>query len=84
MRTHLIERGDLATVPVAAAVQEAIERATAVAHDAICQELAAFGLAPLDIAIPEYEQVIYEDEVPIFSALERKRREIAGDEARRS
>lgn len=83
MRSQLVARGDLVTVPVAAEVQGAIERATAVAHEALCQELAAFGLTPLDIVIPEYEQVIYEDEVPIFSALERKRREDERGEARR-
>ncbi|WP_417556120.1 hypothetical protein [Microbacterium sp.] len=55
-------------------MQRAIERATEAAHDALVRELAPFGLGPMDIVIPEFEQVIYEDEVPIYAGMLRDRR----------
>lgn len=78
------QQDGVVSVPVAPDVQRAIERATEHAHDALVRELEPFGLSPLDIVIPEFEQVIYEDEVPIFAALERSRREVARGEASRS
>lgn len=62
---------DLAVRKVEPEVQRAIERATEAAHDDLVSELAPFGLSPLDIVVPEFEQVIYEDEVPIYAALAR-------------
>lgn len=63
------ERSEVVSTKVAPEVQHAIERATQHAYDALVRELEPFGLTPLDIVIPEFEQVIYEDEVPIFAAL---------------
>lgn len=71
---HLIDGDELVTRPVDQTVQRAIERATEAAHDALVRELAPFGLTPLDIVIPEFEQVIYEDEVPIYAQMLRDRR----------
>ncbi|OJU41793.1 MAG: hypothetical protein BGN97_03550 [Microbacterium sp. 69-10] len=73
-RVHLIDGDELVTRPVDQTVQRAIERATEAAHDALVRELAPFGLTPLDIVIPEFEQVIYEDEVPIYAQMLRDRR----------
>lgn len=75
-RRHLIdtERNECVSTPVAPAVQRAIERATEAAHDALVAELAPFGLSPLDIVVPVFEQVIYEDEVPIYAQMVRDRR----------
>lgn len=70
-RRVLIDRdADVVSVSVSAEVQRAIERATEAAYDSLVTELAPFGLSPLDIVIPEFEQVIYEDEVPIFTRLQ--------------
>lgn len=74
-RVPLIIREEFSTVPVAPPVQRAIERATEAAYDALCCALAPFGLTPLDIAVPQFEQVIYHDEVPIYLALVRERAE---------
>lgn len=68
MRRELIDRtADVVSVRVSPAVQRAIEVATQDAYDSLVRELAPFGLTPLDIVIPEFEQVVYEDEVPIFT-----------------
>jgi len=76
-----VERNEVVSVPVAPAVQEAIDRATTGVYDALVRELEPFGLTPFDIVVPTYEQVIYEDEVPIFAALVRGRDEDEGREA---
>lgn len=77
------ERNEVVSTPVKHEVQEAIDRATHACRDALVRELEPFGLTPFDIVVPTYEQVIYEDEVPIFAALERSRREVEGTEAGR-
>lgn len=68
------ERNVEVTIPVSADVQRAIQAATVEAFEQVGQgvldeALKPFGLTGMDIAIPTYEQVIYEDEVPIFSAI---------------
>lgn len=80
-RRYLVDdrRQELISTPVAADVQEAIERATQVAHDALVRELEPFGLSPLDIVIPVFEQVIYEDEVPIYARMLRDRQNRGSD-----
>lgn len=74
-RIPLIIGDEFITAPVAAPVQAAIERAITAAYEALCCALAPSGMTPLDIAVPVFEQLIYEDEVPIFLALLRERAE---------
>jgi hypothetical protein len=75
MSRAVLRRGDeLVTRRVDPAVQGAIEQATEAAYHELCAELAPYGLTPLDIVIPEFEQVIYEDEVPIYAGMLRDRR----------
>lgn len=73
VRVPMVNTDELIVRPVDAPVQRAIERATEAAHDALVLELAAFGLSPIDIVIPQFEQVVYEDEVPIYAAMIRER-----------
>lgn len=72
---------DIVTRPVSPAVQRTIERALEVAHDALCAELAPFGLHPLDIAVPTFEQVVYEDEAPVYARIVRARMREKGTSA---
>lgn len=69
-----IEENEVVSVPVSLPVQHAIDRATEVAGAALDEALAPFGLTPLDIVVPRCEQVIYEDEVPIYAQMLRDRR----------
>lgn len=71
----LVDGDELVTRPVDPGVQRAIERATTAAHDALVVELAPFGLTPLDIVVPDYEQVVWADEVPIYAQMLRDRQE---------
>ncbi len=68
-RPVLVVGDAIATRPVDPLVQRAIEAATTAAFNALVGALHPFGLHPGDIAMPQFEQVIYRDETPIFHAL---------------
>ncbi|MDR6867878.1 hypothetical protein J2Y69_002486 [Microbacterium resistens] len=72
-RAVLVVGDTVATRPVEADVQRAIERATEAAQLSLVVALRPFGLHPHDIAMPAFERVIYRDETPIFCAVLRAR-----------